>query len=113
MNKNTDATRKVLPKEFVDNMGRLKKPENQPSPESKSKGWDVKRGRKDLANMIFEQMMKDGTVKEAVKIAKKKTKDGESKEAIELLKLVTPKDIDLGGAGLTLNITFDKQDEGI
>lgn len=84
----------------------------QPSPKAKSKGWDARRGRLAVADMIFEGMMKKGTIKEVVKHSHKKAAKGDLKDSIDLIKIITPKDVNLDASG-DIIIHLDKQDKDL
>lgn len=73
--------------------------DNQPSPEAKKAGWAKVRARKDLAEALFQKLLKLGTFDKAMIKIDKNVDEGKLKEFIDVAKIITPKDVDITTKG--------------
>jgi len=87
VNKNAGKTRKDgMP------VGTPFTPKDQPSPEAKKAGWAKAKTRKDLADMLFQQLTSLGTFDKAMTQIDKKVDDGTLKELIDVTRIISPPD---------------------
>ena len=105
--KNTETTR-VLPQGFIDNMGRLKDPANQPSRESKQAGQNRYKALNMLKEDMFNEMTGHNIPKDMIEKIKDKVAGGDVKEALDLLKIITPKDVDITTKGESIKADITK-----